>query len=238
MRLGVRMGEACAKLQDEKMHSLNCRQIEVDEIWGFIGAKRINAPRAGVYGDVWTFIALDVETKLIPSFIVGKRDSYHAKAFMFDLASRVTQRVQLSSDSLTSYADAVERGFGSEVDYGQISKTYSLVNLNKDAASRYSPAEVVSVEKTIVQGMPDVNRISTSHVEKQNHTLRMHCRRLTRLTNAFSKKLENFKAAIALNFAYYNFCKTHGAIRMTPAQAAGVENSAWSVAELVERCGE
>ena len=127
---------------------------------------------------------------------------------------------------------------GAAVDYGQISKTYAFVNLNKDAASRYSPAEVVRTEKVIVSGMPDVSRISTSHVEKQNHTLRMHCRRLTRLTNAFSKKFENFQASVALNFAYYNFCKTHGAIRMTPAQAAGVENSAWTVAELVERCGE
>jgi len=181
---------------------------------------------------------LDVDSKLIPSFVVGKRDSYHSKMFIADLAARVTKRVQLSSDSLSTYADAVERGFGSEVDYGQISKTYSLTNLNKDAASRYSPCEVVKTEKTIVTGMPSIDRISTSHVEKQNHTLRMHCRRLTRLTNAFSKKLENFEAAVALNFAYYNFCKTHGAIRMTPAQAAGVESSAWTVAELVERCGE
>jgi len=238
MRLGVRIGDACAKIQDEKMRSLNCRNIEVDEIWGYIGAKRNNAARAGAYGDVWTFIALDADTKLIPAFIVGKRDAYHAKAFIADLAARLKKRVQISSDSLHAYADAMERGFGTEVDYGQISKTYSFVNLNKDAASRYSPAEVVKTEKTIISGMPDVSRISTSHVEKQNHTLRMHFRRLNRLTNAFSKKFENFEAAVALNFAYYNFVKTHGTIRMTPAQAAGVENSAWTVAELVERCGE
>lgn len=238
MRLGVRVGEACAKIHDEKMRGLGCKHVEVDEIWGFIGAKRKNAARAGVYGDVWTFIALDADTKLIPSFIVGKRDAYHAKAFIADLAERIAKRVQLSSDSLKAYADAVERGFGTEVDYGQISKTYSVVNLNKDAASRYSPAEVVEVEKTVVTGMPDINRISTSHVEKQNHTLRMHCRRLTRLTNAFSKKLENFEAAVALNFCYYNFCKIHGALRCTPAMEAGVESSQWSVAELVERCDE
>ena len=238
MRLGVRVGQACAKIQDEKMRGLSCNQIEVDEIWGFIGAKRKNAFRAGQYGDVWTFIALDADTKLIPSFVVGKRDFYHARQFMEDLAARLAKRVQISSDSLASYADAVERGFGAEVDYGQISKTYAIVNLNKDAASRYSPAEVVKTERTVVSGMPDVNLISTSHVEKQNHTLRMHCRRLTRLTNAFSKKLENFEAAVALNFAYYNFVKTHGAIRMTPAQSAGVEQSAWTVAELIERCGE
>jgi IS1 family transposase len=238
MRLGVRVGTACAKIQDEKMRGLSCNQIEVDEIWGFIGAKRKIADRVGAYGDVWTFIALDADTKLIPSFVVGKRDAYHTKMFISDLAGRLAKRVQVSSDSLAAYADAMERGFGTEVDYGQISKTFAFTNLNKDAASRYSPAEVVKVEKTIVSGMPDVNRISTSHIEKQNHTLRMHCRRLTRLTNAFSKKFENFEAAVALNFAYYNFVKTHGAIRMTPAQAAGVENSAWTVAELVERCGE
>ncbi len=238
MRLGVRVGEGCAKIQDEKMRGLTCKQVQVDEIWGFIGSKKKNAVRTGNYGDVWTFIAMDADSKLIPSFLVGKRDAYHAKTFIADLAARVANRVQLSSDSLASYADAVERGFGSEVDYGQIVKTFSVTNLNKDAASRYSPAEVVRTEKTIVNGMPDIERISTSHIEKQNHTLRMHCRRLTRLTNAFSKKIENFEAAVALNFAYYNFCKTHGAIRMTPAQAAGVENSAWTVAELVERCGE
>jgi IS1 family transposase len=238
MRLGVRTGKACAKILDQKMQNLKCEQIQVDEIWGFIGAKRNRAAAAGCYGDVWTFIALDADTKLIPTFLVGKRDSYHAKTFMGDLAKRMAKRIQLTSDSLHAYPDAVEQAFGSEIEYGQIVKTYAFVNLNKDAASRYSPAEVVKTDKTIVCGMPDVDRISTSHIEKQNHTLRMHCRRLTRLTNAFSKKLENFEAAIALNLCYYDFCKRHGTIRMTPAQAAGVETSQWTVAELVERCGE
>jgi len=238
MRLGVRVGEACQKIMNEKMRGLTCKQIQVDEIWGFVGSKKKNAVRTGNYGDVWTFIALDADTKLIPAFIVGKRDAYHAKAFMADLASRLNNRVQLSSDALSAYRDAAERAFGSEVDYGQIVKTYSVTNLNKDAASRYSPAEVVKTERTVINGMPDVNRITTSHIEKQNHTLRMHCRRLTRLTNAFSKKIENFEAAVALNFAYYNFCKTHTALRMTPAQAAGIEASAWTVADLLERCGE
>ncbi|MGA2540048.1 MAG: hypothetical protein ABSG78_00655 [Verrucomicrobiota bacterium] len=140
MRLGVRMGQACAKIMDTKMRGLNSAHIEVDEIWGFIGAKRKNADRAGVYGDVWTFIAIDADTKVIPSFVVGKRDSYHANAFIADLATRMQKRIQVSSDSLSAYSDAMERGFDSEVDYGQISKTYSVVNLNKDAASRYSPA--------------------------------------------------------------------------------------------------
>ena len=160
---------------------------------------------------------------------------------MDDLASRLAMRVQISSDALAAYPDAFERSFGTEADYGQIVKTFSVSPLGISAAPasvRYSPAEVVKVEKTIVSGTPDVSRITTSHIEKQNHTLRMHCRRLTRLTNAFSKKFENFEAAVALNFAYYNFVKTHKAIRMTPAMAAGVENSHWTVAELVERCGE
>jgi IS1 family transposase len=238
MSLGRRVGDACAKIMDEKMRGLSCQQIEVDEIWGFIGAKRKNSQRAGVYGDVWTFIALDADTKLIPSFIVGKRDAYHARAFMEDLAGRLSRRVQITSDALTTYPEAVERSFGSEVDYGQLVKTYGVTNLNKDAASRYSPAEVVKTERTIIAGMPDVSRITTSHVEKQNHTLRMHCRRLTRLTNAFSRKFENFQAAVSLNFAYYNFCKTHKAIRMTPAMAAGIANTHWTVEDLIKFCGE
>jgi IS1 family transposase/uncharacterized protein YerC len=238
-RLAMRVGEACQRIMDEKMRNLTCKQIEVDEIWGFIGAKQKNAKKAGAYGDVWTFIALDADTKLIPSFIVGKRDSYHAKAFMSDLASRLTNRVQISSDALNAYEDAIERGFGSEVDYAQVVKTYSFVNLGNAAASvRYSPSEVVQVEKNVISGAPDVNRITTSHVEKQNHTLRMHCRRLTRLTNAFSKKFENFEAAVALNFAYYNFCKTHKSLRMTPAMAAGIESTHWTVEDLIKRCGE
>jgi len=241
MSLNRRVGDACKKIMDEKMRGLNCRNVESDEIWGFVGAKRKNAERAGAYGDVWTFIALDADSKLIPSYVVGKRDAYHAKMFMDDLASRLAMRVQISSDALAAYPDAFERSFGADADYGQIVKTYSVTPLGSaaaPAAGRYSPAEVVKVERSVISGMPDVARITTSHIEKQNHTLRMHCRRLTRLTNAFSKKFENFQAAVALNFVYYNFVKTHLAIRMTPAMAAGVENSHWTVAELVERCGE
>jgi IS1 family transposase len=238
MTLGVRIGNACKRIMDEKMRGLTCKNVEIDEIWGFVGAKRNNAKKAGAYGDVWTFIALDADTKLIPSYVVGKRDAYHTKMFMDDLASRLTMRVQISSDSLASYPEAFERSFGADADYGQIVKTYGVTPLGKAAAVRYSPAEVVAIEKTVVSGTPNVDLISTSHVEKQNHTLRMHCRRLTRLTNAFSKKFENFEAAVALNFAYYNFVKTHGALKMTPAMAAGIEKSHWRVAELVERCGE
>lgn len=241
MRLGVRVGTACARLMDEKMRNLSTTRVEVDEVWGFVGKKNKRATsqeRAVGVGDVWTWVAMDADSKLVPVFVVGKRDAYHAKALMSELSARVTNRLHLSTDGLAAYADAVERAFGSEVDYGQIEKTYSVTNLNKDAASRYSPADVVSVERVPVTGAPVKELISTSLVEKQHHTLRMHCRRLTRLTNAFSKKLENFTAAVSLNFAYYNFCKRHITVRMTPAQAAGVESSQWTVAELLERCDE
>ena len=241
MRLGVRVGEACAVIADQRMRGLESSRIEVDEIWGFIGKKNKRAPpaeRAVGVGDVWTWIAMDSDSKVIPSFVVGKRDAYHAKALMADLSARLKNRVQLSSDGLKEYADAVERAFGCEVDYGQVVKTYSVTALNPEAASRYSPADVVKIQKTPIMGSPVKELVSTSLVEKQHHTLRMHCRRLTRLTNAFSKKIENFKAAVSLNFAYYNFCKRHITVRMTPAQAAGVESSQWTVAELLERCGE
>src|SRR6266436_2116296 len=239
MRLGVRIGEGCRRIMDDKMRNLSCRLIQVDEIWGFVGMKNRTAlrNRAGrKFGDVWTWVALDSETKLVPSFVVGDRSKYMANAFIEDLASRLSHRVQISSDALKAYTDAVERAFGAEVDYGSIVKTFSHSDLEEQC--RYSPPEVMNVRRMPVSGSPVVDLISTSHVEKQNHTLRMHCRRLTRLTNAFSKKLENFKSAVSLNFAYYNFCKINSAIRMTPAMAAGVEKSIWTVAELVQRCGE
>jgi hypothetical protein len=157
---------------------------------------------------------------------------------MEDLAGRLALRIQLSSDGLSSYPEAVESGFGADVDYGQIVKTYGVTNLLKASEGRYSPSQLVKAERTIVKGFPDVRRICTSHIERQNLTLRMHCRRLTRLTNAFSKKFENFKAAVALNFAYYNFCEMHLAIRCTPAMQTGVEKSQWSVADLLQRCGD
>lgn len=235
MRLGIRVGEACQAMMDAAFRDLDINQVQVDEIWGFVGKKKERIKpqdnRAEV-GDVWTFIALDPETKLIPSFVVGKRDNYHATVFMEDLAARLKNRVQLSSDGMTAYVQAVERGFGHEVDYGQIVKTYSVTNLTNQG--KYSPAEVIKTERAVITGSPDRRLISTSLIEKQNHTLRMHCRRLTRLTNAFSKKLGNFKAAVALNFCYYNFVKIHGSIRMTPAMAAKVTDRIWSVEDLVK----
>ncbi len=185
------------------------------------------------YGDVWSWIAIDSKTKLVPCFAIGDRSKYMAVCFMEDLASRVNGRVQITSDALSSYVDAVERAFGSEVDYGTVVKEFRHTDLDSPS-TRYSPPDVLKIKKSVVQGSPEWKRISTSFVEKQHHTLRMHCRRLTRLTNAFSKKRENFEAAIALHYAYYNFCKTHGTLRMTPAMAAGISDTQLSVADLVK----
>jgi IS1 family transposase len=235
MRLGVRMGEGCKAIIDERLRKLNSRTIEVDEVWGFVAMKAKTAKRIGAddsKGDVWTWIALDADTKLVPTFAVGERNQVTADTFIEDLASRLTHRVQISSDALPAYRGAIERAFGTDVDYGSIVKTFSSSQLEE--ARRYSPPEVVKVEKFSISGSPDIDLISTSYIEKQNHTLRMHCRRLSRLTNAFSKKLENFKAAVALHYGYYNFVKIHKAIRCTPAMEAGVTTSPWTVANLVE----
>jgi IS1 family transposase len=238
MRLGVRVGAGCRTMLDRTMVNLDCKALQIDEIWGFIGKKQKNRRRRDrkQFGDVWTFIALDADTKLVPAFAVGKRDTYTANTFLEDLARRLKHKVQVSTDSLAAYPDAIERGFGSTVDYGQIVKTYSSSNLYPEG--KYSPPEVVAVQKTTVFGNPDPLKISTSYVERQNLTLRMHCRRLTRLTNAFSKKLENFEAAVALHFAYYNFVKIHRTLRMTPAMAAGVANHVWTTEELIRESGE
>ena len=239
MRLGVRVGQGCQRLMDEKFRNLDCSLIEVDEVWGFIGMKQKTANyhlADPEMGDVWTWIALDAKSKLVPTFAVGKRSAEMADAFMADLATRLSHRVQISSDALAAYAGAIDKAFGEEVDYGSIVKTFSQSDVQ--AARRYSPPEVVSVRRVPMNGNPVENLISTSYVEKQNHTLRMHCRRLSRLTNAFSKKLENFKAAVGLHYAYYNFVKTHTTIRCTPAVEAGIETSAWTVAELVEKVGD
>ena len=205
MRLGVRVGEGCQRLMDEKMRILFCNRIEVDEIWGFVGKKQKNASatdKARGMGDVWTFLSIDPETKLMPSFIVGQRDRYHAVAFMEDLAMRMANRIQLSSDAMNAYEDAVEMAFGSDVDYGQIVKQYA--SPSEAEIRRYSPPEVTSIRKTTLVGMPNVDDICTSYIERANLTARTHCKRLARLTLSFSKKLENFKAAIALHLAYYN----------------------------------
>jgi IS1 family transposase len=234
MRLGVRVGETCRQVLDDKMRGLQCSRIEVDELWGFIGKKQVRTSqtdrRAGL-GDAWTFLSIDPTTKLMPSFLVGKRDHYHATAFMEDLAGSLNNRIQLSTDALNAYADAVERAFGAEIDYAQIVKEYA--SPSREDQRKYSPASLVAVYKSAITGDPNPSRVCTSYIERANLTVRTHCKRLARLTLAFSKKLENFKAAVALHLAYYNFVKTHGSLRCTPAMEAGIEKSAWSVSGLL-----
>ncbi len=235
MRLGMRVGQGCASLLDRKMRGLSCGHLQLDEIWGFIGKKQrhIQADDDPQYGDVWTFCAIDSDTKLVPSFKVGKRDVATANALTMDLASRLKNRVQLSSDALRAYAEAVELAFGADVDYAQVIKTYVKDDSNVPER-RYSPAEIVITEKRPIAGRPDMGMASTSYVERLNGTTRLHMRRLTRLTYAFSKKLDNFKAAVALHFAYYNFVKRHSTLRCTPAMAAGIERDFWTVGNLIE----
>jgi IS1 family transposase len=235
MRLGVKVGQGCTRLMDEKMRNLSCSRLEMDEIWGFVGKKdrNLRPTDAPGTGSVWTFCAIDSETKLVPAFKVGPRDIPVAEAFMKDVASRMRNRVQISTDGLKAYVAAVEKAFAGDVDYGQIIKTYGgpgEVHENR----RYSPPEFVSCEKKRINGAPDESLISTSYVERLNGTTRHHMRRLTRLTLAFSKKLENFEAAVGLHFAYYNFVKRHNTLRCTPAMAAGVTSGFWSVGDLVE----
>jgi IS1 family transposase len=235
MRLSVRVGQGCAALLDRKMRGLSCEHLQLDEVWGFIGKKErhVRPDDDPQYGDVWTFCAIDADTKLVPSFKVGKRDAATANAFVRDVASRLRNRVQLSSDALKAYVEAVELAFGCEVDYAQIIKTY-VSDDSQIPERKYSPAEIVVTEKRPVIGHPDMNLASTSYIERLNGTTRVHMRRLTRLTYAFSKKLENFEAAVALHFAYYNFVKRHNTLRMTPAMATGIEPSFWSVGDLIE----
>lgn len=235
MRLDVKVGQGCAKLLDGKMRDLPCRNLQFDEIWGFVGKKQKHvADRDNPkIGDVWTFCAIDSDTKLVPSFKVGKRDLVTANAFVSDVAGRVRNRVQISSDGLRAYVDSIEMAFGADVDYGQIIKTYTP-DSGQHPERKYSPPRISSSNKTVIAGRPDMALISTSYVERLNATTRHHMRRLTRLTLAFSKKFENFEAAVALHFAYYNFVKIHKTIRCTPAMAAGVEKSLWTVENLVE----
>jgi IS1 family transposase len=234
MRLGVKVGQGCTALMDEKMRNLPCRRLEMDEIWGFVGKKEKHVkPEDGSdVGSVWTFCAIDAETKLVPAFRVGKRDSKTANAFLSDVASRMVNRVQISTDGLRAYEEAIERSFGGDADYGQIIKTYGQTELESNR--RYSQPEFVGAEKKIISGRPNYDLISTSYVERLNATTRLHMRRLTRLTLAFSKKRENFTAAVGLHFAYYNFVKRHITLRCTPAMAAGVEPTFLSVGDLVE----
>ncbi|MEQ1902082.1 MAG: IS1 family transposase [Devosia sp.] len=234
MRLVVEVGTGCAALMDEKMRELPCKRVQVDEIWSYVGKKQREVTKdddKNRVGDQWTFVAIDADTKLIPTFLVGKRSKPNAIAFMNDLSERLANRVQLSTDSLNTYVDAVEQVFGADVDYGQSVKFYEAEPIGP---GRYSPPKVVRAERTVISGSPDPAHISTSLVERQNLTMRMSMRRFTRLTNGFSKKVENHKAAVALHFAHYNFVRLHRTLRTTPAMAAGVSARLWSLEELVE----
>jgi IS1 family transposase len=234
-RLLVEVGDGCAKLMDEQMRDLPCRRIEVDEIWAYVGKKQrhmtpLDDPRR--VGDQYTFVALDPETKVVPSYRVGKRDLPTATAFITDLSERLANRVQLSSDALAAYVEATERAFGADIDYGQVVKFYEAEPIGR---GRYSPPHVVGAERSVIAGNPDPAHISTSLIERQNLTMRMSMRRFTRLTNAFSKKVENLRAAVSLHFAHYNFVRVHRTLRVTPAMEAGVSDRLWSLDELVER---
>jgi IS1 family transposase len=233
MRLGVRVGQGCTALMDAKMRNLPCQRLEIDEIWGFVGKKERNVKmgEGDAVGSVWTWCAIDADTKLVPTFKVGDRSKTTANAFMADVAGRMANRVQVSTDGFHAYAQAVEKSFGSDVDYGQIHKVYGTYAFGE---RRYSTSGVIASEKKVMWGNPDTDLISTSYVERLNATTRLHMRRLTRLTLAFSKKRENFDAAVGLHFAFYNFVKRHNTLKCTPAMAAGVSSSQWSVGDLVE----
>jgi IS1 family transposase len=234
--LAMRVGNGCARILDEKMRDLTCNYLQFDEIWGFIGKKEkhVSFNDDPTLGDVWTFCAIDSETKIVPAYKVGKRNHQTANAFVSDIASRLRNRPQISSDGLRSYIEAVENAFGSEVDYGMAIKQYGNDTGEHHQERRYSAPEVTSIERRVVAGRPEMDLISTSHVERLNGTTRLHVKRLARLTYAFSKKLEHFEAAVALHFAYYNFVRTHNTLKMTPAMYAGIEKDFWSVGDLVE----
>jgi IS1 family transposase len=238
MRLGVRIGQGCARLLDQKMRNLDCNRLELDEIWGFIGKKirHVTEFDDPTFGDVWTYCAIDAETKLVPAYRVSsKRNMPNTVAFVQDLASRLNNRVQISTDAMNAYEEAIEIVFGREVDYAQIVKTYGTEDSTYSTPERkYSPSRIAASEKIWIQGQPNPRHVSTSYVERLNASTRLHVKRLNRLTLAFSKKLENFEAAVALNFASHNFVKSHRTIRMTPAMMAGVENNFWSYGDLVE----
>jgi len=235
-RVALHVGQGCARLLDEKMRDLTCNYLQFDEIWGFIGKKEkhISFNDDPTLGDVWTFCAIDSETKLVPAFKVGKRNHQMANAFVSDIASRIRNRPQISTDGLRSYIEAVENAFGADVDYGMAIKNYGSDTGEHHQERRYSAPEVTSIERRVVAGRPEMDLISTSHIERLNGTTRNHVKRLARLTYAFSKKLENFEAAVALHFAYYNFVRTHNTLKMTPAMFAGIEKDFWSVGDLVE----
>jgi IS1 family transposase len=225
-KLLVELGAACSAYMDEVMRNLPCKRVQCDEIWSFIGAKQKNVtPKTierGAIGDVWTWVAIDADTKLVPCWFVGQRDAGSATEFISDLASRLSSRVQLTTDGLKVYVEAVESAFWQGIDYAMLIKLYGA-DRSKEAI--YSPAQCIGTRKVDILGLPNLKHISTSFIERQNLTMRMSMRRFTRLTNGFSKKIENHVASIAIHYLHYNFCRIHQSLRVTPAMEAGISGS-------------
>ena len=227
------VGQACLDYQNERLGNLPCRNVQCDEIWSFVYAKSKNVPEDKKYqfgfGDVWTWVAIDTDTKLVPCWNVGPRNSEAAKVFIDDLAGRLANRVQLTTDGHKPYLEAVEHAFGNDIDYARLIKIYGE---DPSKEKRYSPSRFVEAKCSTVTGNPDKGEISTSIVERQNLTMRMSMRRFTRLTNAFSKKIENHMYAISLHYMYYNFGRIHQSLRITPAMEAGITDHVWSLEEI------
>ena len=234
-KLLVDVGTACAKYQDEALRNLPCKRIQCDEIWAFVYAKDKNASpemkATGEAGDIWTWTAIDADSKLIANWMVGPRTLSVANAFIADLASRLTNRVQLTTDGHKAYLNSVEDSFGGDIDYAVLMKLYREPR-GSTPERRYSAGECCGIIKGTVCGNPDDKHVSTSFVERQNLTMRMSMRRFTRLTNAFSKKVENHAHAVALHFMYYNFGRIHKTLRVTPAMEAGISDHIWSLEEI------
>lgn len=230
------LGFACNMFQSEHLRNLPCKRIQVDEIWAFCYSKEKNvAPmHKGLlgHGDVWTYTAIDADTKLIVSYMVGKRDADYALAFMEDIYGRLANRVQLTTDGHQPYLRAVPDAFGTDVDYAMLVKHYGAPDGRSDER-RYSPAQLLAIDQRAIQGSPDMAQVSTSYVERQNLTMRMSMRRFTRLTNGFSKKVENLEHAVSLHFMHYNFARIHKTLRVTPAMEAGVSDHVWTLEEIV-----
>jgi IS1 family transposase len=237
LKLLADAGTACAKYLDENLRNLNCKRVQVDEIWAFCYAKKKNVPpdKQGLlgFGDVWTWVAIDADSKLVLSHLVGNRDTDTACAFMQDVERRLAHRVQLTSDGYRPYLEAVGLAFwGKPIDYAQLVKTYHSEPGNRTEV-RYSPGDFVECTASVIKGDPDPADISTSFVERQNLSMRMNMRRFTRLTNGFSKKLENHGHSVALHYMHYNFARIHRTLHITPAMAAGVDNRLWSMEDIV-----
>ena len=234
LRLLEDAGCVCAAFHDANVRNLRAGRVQCDEIWQYVGAKAKNVrpeKEAIGWGDVWTWTAIDADSKLIISYMLGDRGASTAQAFMQDIASRISNRIQLTTDGHRVYAEAVENAFGSEIDYAMLVKIYGASN---DGESRYSPATCIGCRTGVLAGDPDPKHISTSYVERQNLSMRMGMRRFTRLTNGFSKKFENHAHQVALYFMHYNYCRVHSSLRVTPAMEAGLTDHVWTLAEL---CG-